>query len=85
MSILGADIGRQVEQGLEVSVRSSALVSMFGLMDTLLNIIDYANILAAICRIFELWDNLRVVEYRFLNYIPTTFVMNIKLGIFKPE
>jgi pyruvate,orthophosphate dikinase len=72
ISILEADIGRQMGQGLEVSVRSSAPVSMPGMMDTLLNIGDYANMLAAIRRIFESWDNLRAVEYRRLNNIPTT-------------
>lgn len=72
MSVLEADTGRQLGQGLEVSVRSSAPVSMPGMMDTLLNIGDYANMLAAIRRIFESWDNLRAVEYRRLNDIPTT-------------
>jgi len=69
---LEAEMGRELGKGLEVSVRSSAPVSMPGMMDTLLNIGDYADMQAAIRRIFESWDNLRAIEYRRLNNIPTT-------------
>jgi pyruvate, orthophosphate dikinase len=72
MTVLESEMGRQLGKGLEVSVRSSAPVSMPGMMDTLLNIKDYAGMLAALRRIFESWDNLRAVEYRRLNNIPTT-------------
>lgn len=57
---------------LQVSVRSSAPVSMPGMMDTVLNISDEALMTAAIIRIFESWDNIRAVEYRRLNHIPST-------------
>ena len=72
LSALEEEIERQLGKGLEVSVRSSAPVSMPGMMDTLLNIGDYADMMAAIRRIFESWDNLRAIEYRRLNNIPTT-------------
>ncbi|MDH4366788.1 MAG: PEP-utilizing enzyme, partial [Dehalococcoidia bacterium] len=72
LTALEAEMGRVLGKGLEVSVRSSAPVSMPGMMDTVLNIGDYADMQAAIRRIFESWDNLRAIEYRRLNDIPTT-------------
>src|SRR4030042_400313 len=72
LSALEEEMGRALGKGLEVLVRSSASVSMPGMMDTLLNIGDYAGVQAAIRRIFESWDNLRAVEYRRLNNIPAT-------------
>ena len=70
LTAIEENIGRQFGKGLEVSVRSSAPVSMPGMMDTILNIGNYVEMIAAIRRIFESWDNLRAVEYRRLNNIP---------------
>src|SRR4030042_1692800 len=68
-----ADFEKQVHdklgKGLQVSVRSSAPVSMPGMMDTVLNIKGLAEMKTAIKRIFDSWDNLRAVEYRRLNKI----------------
>jgi len=61
--------GKKLGGGLEVSVRSSAPVSMPGMMDTVLNIKDKASMMSAIKKIFSSWDNLRAVEYRRLNRI----------------
>ena len=72
LAALEQEMGRKLGKGLEVSVRSSAPVSMPGMMDTVLNIADFADLLAAVRRVFESWDNLRAVEYRRLNNIPTT-------------
>jgi pyruvate,orthophosphate dikinase len=72
LAALEKETGRKLGKGLEVSVRSSAPASMPGMMDTLLNIADYAELEAAVRRIFESWDNLRAVEYRRLNNIPAT-------------
>ena len=70
---LEKEVGRKMAKGaLEVSVRSSAPVSMPGMMDTILNIADIGQMLSAVKRIFESWDNLRAVEYRRLNKIPPT-------------
>ncbi len=69
---LETDMGKKLGKGLQVSVRSSAPVSMPGMMDTVLNIDDYAQMLVNIRRIFESWDNMRAIEYRRLNNIPTT-------------
>ncbi len=63
-------IGRRLGNGLMVSVRSSAPVSMPGMMDTMLNIKSKAHMISAIKKIFGSWDNLRAVEYRRLNNIP---------------
>ena len=68
-----ADLEKQVHaklgKGLQVSVRSSAPVSMPGMMDTVLNINGLSEMRAAIRRIFESWDNIRAIEYRRLNNI----------------
>ncbi len=69
---LEAKMAKKLGNGLQVSVRSSAPVSMPGMMDTVLNIADIDQMKAAIRRIFESWDNLRAVEYRRLNKIPPT-------------
>ncbi len=66
-------MGRKMGHGLEVSVRSSAPVSMPGMMDTVLNIGNEAMMKTAIKRIFESWDNMRAVEYRRLNNISPKF------------
>jgi pyruvate,orthophosphate dikinase len=61
---------KKLGQGLKVSVRSSAPVSMPGMMDTVLNIGEVNQMKAALQRVFESWDNLRAVEYRHINKIP---------------
>jgi pyruvate,orthophosphate dikinase len=67
---LGEKMGKKVGDGLWVSVRSSAPVSMPGMMDTVLNLKDPAEIISAVKRVFDSWDNPRAVEYRRLNQIP---------------
>ena len=62
--------GRKLGKELQVSVRSSAPVSMPGMMDTILNVNDIADMKTAAKRVFDSWDNLRAVEYRRLNNIP---------------
>ncbi len=62
--------GKKMGEGQMVSVRSSAAVSMPGMMDTLLNIRSKQHMISAIKKIFGSWDNLRAVEYRRLNNIP---------------
>lgn len=62
--------GMRLGDGLMVSVRSSAPVSMPGMMDTLLNIKSKAHMVSAVKKIFGSWDNLRAVQYRRLNNIP---------------
>jgi len=69
---LEGEMGCKLGNGLTVSVRSSAPASMPGMMDTILNIKDGDQVLAAIKHIFESWDNMRAVEYRRLNNIPAT-------------
>jgi pyruvate, orthophosphate dikinase len=65
-------MGRKLGAGLEVSVRSSAPVSMPGMMDTLLNIGDFEKIKSAVKTIFESWNTPRAIEYRRLNKISST-------------
>ncbi|MBI2861072.1 MAG: pyruvate, phosphate dikinase [Chloroflexi bacterium] len=69
VATLEREAGRKLGEGLEVSVRSSAPVSMPGMMDTVLNIGNYEQMVQAIQRIFESWDNVRAVEYRRLHGI----------------
>ncbi|MDD1709464.1 MAG: pyruvate, phosphate dikinase, partial [Methanoregulaceae archaeon] len=69
MVVLESRIGRGLGKGLEVSVRSSAPVSMPGMMDTILNIGDLEGIMTSVKRIFESWNTPRAIEYRRLNNI----------------
>ncbi|MDP3879749.1 MAG: putative PEP-binding protein [Dehalococcoidales bacterium] len=72
LAALEEEAGKKLGQGLEVSVRSSAPVSMPGMMDTVLNISNKDHMESAIKRIFESWDSLRAVEYRRINKISPT-------------
>jgi pyruvate, orthophosphate dikinase len=70
VAVLETKMGRQLGKGLEVSVRSSAPVSMPGMMDTVLNIGDMEKIQTSIKQIFESWNSPRAIEYRRINNIP---------------
>lgn len=61
----------RLNRELVVSVRSSAPVSMPGMMDTVLNLKSEAEIISAVKRVFDSWDNLRAVEYRRIHHIPS--------------
>ena len=69
LATLEKKMGRKLGEGLEVSVRSSAPVSMPGMMDTLLNIGDIEQIKIGYQTIFESWNTPRAIEYRRLNNI----------------
>ncbi|MHA2621606.1 MAG: pyruvate, phosphate dikinase [bacterium JZ-2024 1] len=71
MSRLEQKFGKGSGGGLLVSVRSSAPISMPGMMDTVLNIGDWGLLVSSVRRVFDSWDNLRAVEYRRLNRIPS--------------
>ena len=66
---LEKEVHVKLGKGLQLSVRSSAPVSMPGMMDTVLNINGFSEMRAAIRRIFDSWDNIRAIEYRRLNRI----------------
>lgn len=68
---LAKQAGKPLGRGLTVSVRSSAPVSMPGMMDTVLNVGDWATLVSSVKKVFDSWDNLRAVEYRRLNHIPS--------------
>ena len=72
LTTLESKMGRKLGAGLEVSVRSSAPVSMPGMMDTILNIGNREQIITSIKRIFESWNTKRAIEYRRLNKISPT-------------
>lgn len=69
LTFLEKEMSRKFGEGLEVSVRSSAPVSMPGMMDSVLNVGDLDQLYSEIKHIFESWDNPRAVEYRRLNGI----------------
>jgi len=71
VATLGKQVGKSLGRDLQVSVRSSASISMPGMMDTVLNVKDLAKVKTAVKRVFDSWDNLRAVEYRRLNEIPS--------------
>ncbi|MBI2865917.1 MAG: pyruvate, phosphate dikinase [Chloroflexi bacterium] len=61
--------GKRLGQGLAVSVRSSAPVSMPGMMDTVLDVQDREQVASCVKTILNSWDNPRAIEYRRLNRI----------------
>ncbi|MFC2024706.1 PEP/pyruvate-binding domain-containing protein, partial [Chloroflexota bacterium] len=63
-------MGRRLGEGLQVSVRSSAPVSMPGMMDTLLNVAEMEDIKIAVKQVFHSWENPRALEYRRIHNIP---------------
>ncbi len=69
LTSLEIETGRKLGSGLEVSVRSSAPVSMPGMMDTVLNIGDRVVLMTAVKRIFDSWNNPRAADYRRINGI----------------
>jgi len=69
LSWLTKKTGKKMGDDLMVSVRSSAPASMPGMMDTLLNLNNSDDILSAVKRIFDSWNNKRAIEYRRLNGI----------------
>ncbi|MFC2041192.1 pyruvate, phosphate dikinase [Chloroflexota bacterium] len=70
IDLLEKQTGGRLGQNLQVSVRSSALVSMPGMMDTLLNVKDINELKTAAKQVFDSWNSPRAVEYRRLNNIP---------------
>ena len=70
LDLLEKKAGRALGKGLTVSVRSSAAVSMPGMMDTVLNVESREQVLKAVERVFNSWNSARAVEYRRLNRIP---------------
>lgn len=61
--------GKKLGAGLAVSVRSSAAASMPGMMDTVLDVKNKADVISAVKKVFESWNNPRAIEYRRLNRI----------------
>jgi pyruvate,orthophosphate dikinase len=70
LRLLEKKAGKALGKGLTVSVRSSAPVSMPGMMDTVLNIGSGEEVLKAVETVFNSWNNARAVEYRRLHAIP---------------
>ena len=66
---LADSLGRSFENGLMVSVRSSAPVSMPGMMDTVLNVSSRDQMVECLKTVFGSWDNPRANEYRRLHDI----------------
>ncbi len=69
LAILEQLAGKRLGDGLAVSVRSSAPASMPGMMDTVLDVRAFVDVVNAVKKVFESWDNPRAVEYRRLNSI----------------
>ena len=70
LEALEKQTGTKLGRGLSVSVRSSAAASMPGMMDTVLDVKDRVEMISAIKKVFDSWDNPRAVGYRRLNNIP---------------
>jgi len=51
-------------KGLVVSVRSGAAVSMPGMMETVLDVVDYEELCEAVEKVFDSWNSERAETYR---------------------
>jgi pyruvate,orthophosphate dikinase len=71
LATLEKQVGKKLGKDLQASLRSSAPVSMPGMMDTVLNVKNLTEMKAAAKLVFDSWDNIRAVEYRRLNGIPS--------------
>jgi len=69
LATLEEQTGQKLGNDFMVSVRSSAPVSMPGMMDTLLNISDMNQIKTAVEQVFSSWNSNRAIEYRRVNGI----------------
>jgi len=69
LKVLEQKTGKQLGHGLAVSVRSSAPVSMPGMMDTILDVTDPKEVLSAVKTVFDSWNCPRAIEYRRINRI----------------
>jgi pyruvate, orthophosphate dikinase len=70
VSALEDQTGQRLGHGLQLSVRSSAPVSMPGMMDTLLNLNDIQEVKNAVRQVFDSWDSPRAIGYRRMHRIP---------------
>jgi pyruvate,orthophosphate dikinase len=61
LEALEKQTGKKLGKGLSVSVRSSAAASMPGMMDTVLDVKDRVEMISAIKKVFDSWDNPRAV------------------------
>ncbi|MDR9459736.1 MAG: pyruvate, phosphate dikinase [Dehalococcoidia bacterium] len=68
---LEQETGKSLGKGLTVSVRSSAPVSMPGMMDTILDVKEPERVISSIKKVFDSADNVRAIQYRRLNRIPS--------------
>jgi len=68
---LEQETGKSLGKGLTVSVRSSAPVSMPGMMDTVLDVKEPERVISSIKKVFDSADNVRAIQYRRLNRIPS--------------
>src|SRR3972149_61185 len=77
LSALEKRASRKLGEGLSVSVRSSAAVSMPGMMDTVLDVKERPAVMEAVRKVFASWDNPRANEYRRLSKISAEIGMAI--------
>lgn len=64
------ETNKRLGEGLAVSVRSSAPVSMPGMMDTVLDVTNPEEVMLSIKTVFDSWNSPRAIEYRRINHIP---------------
>ena len=64
-------VGKSLGKDLQLSVRSSAAISMPGMMDTVLNLKDIAAVKTAAKRVFDSQANPRAEEYRRIHKLPS--------------
>src|SRR4030042_1704463 len=55
--------GKKLGVDLAVSVRSSAAASMPGMMDTVLDVKNKTDVISAVKKVFDSWNNPRALDY----------------------
>ncbi|MFC1925861.1 pyruvate, phosphate dikinase [Chloroflexota bacterium] len=70
LNVLEQQTNKRLGHGLAVSVRSSAPVSMPGMMDTILDVTSVEEVMSSTKTVFESWNCNRAIQYRRINHIP---------------
>lgn len=77
IKILEKKMNKKFEIDMSVSVRSSPIVSMPGMMDTVLNVNNYKHLRKSIKQVFNSWYNKRAHIYREKHGISHDFGMSV--------
>lgn len=67
---LESETNRAFEYNLKVSVRSGSVVSMPGMMDTIINVDNRKSLIEAIGKVYDSWSSLKAKAFRSIKGLP---------------